>query len=157
MYGIFYELTIFRDRFFFDLNAIAWISTYGFFKLQDVLREGKWTGLRDYGQLAYLPHPPLREKVGHFGQKLCTLYTSTSTTLRHIHTGPDRTQHTTSRHIRSPRDIPQRPPPSHFSSIPALKTRYGALGGKHYAEPWSVAKDKNQRHDEDFPTGPLHT
>ena len=70
MYGIFYELTIFRDRFFFDLNAIAWISTYGFFKLQDVLREGKWTGLRDYGQLAYLPHPPLREKVGHFGQKL---------------------------------------------------------------------------------------
>ena len=78
--------------------------------------------LRYYGQLApppLLPTPPhLREKVGHFGQKLCTLYTSTSTTLRHIHTGPDRTQHTTSRHIRSPRDIPQRPPPSHFSNIP---------------------------------------
>ena len=151
MYGILYELTIFRDRFFFDLIAIAWISTYGFFKLQDVLREGKWTGLRDYGQLAYLPHPSLREKVGHFGQKLCTLYTSTSTTLRHIHTGPDRTQQTTSRHIRSPRDLPQP-----FLKYPQ-KTQDGALGGEYYAEPWSVAKDKNQRHDEDFPTGPLHT
>ena len=78
--------------------------------------------LRYYGQLGpppLLPTPPhLREKVGHFGQKLWTLYTSTSTTLRHIHTGPDRTQHTTSRHIRSPRDIPQKPPPSHFSNIP---------------------------------------
>ena len=70
MYGIFYELTIFRDRFFFDLNAIAWISTYGFFKLQDVLIEGKWTGLRDYGVGLSPPSPPLREKVGHFGQKL---------------------------------------------------------------------------------------
>ena len=62
------------------------------------------------------PPPPPVKKEGHVGQKLWNLYTSTSTTLRHIHTGPDRTQQTTSRHIRSPRDLPQTP--SHFSNIP---------------------------------------